>query len=989
MASTSITMPTSPASTATKEVFKERSGLCRSHSGINLCKKAGIRRSYSDNHLCYFVNRIRCESSKPNLKNNRSAGIFLLQISSSIIPDSLKSFLYDPEMNKDSSIADKDVNFDENPMENDEEEKEIKEQTGWIDEVGCVANYDSEGEGSKEIYDRESFSKLLVQVPWSDTKLFSQLAFLCNMAYVIPELKGKDLKRYYGLEFVTSSVEKKAEVAAIKVKLDQDLTRVPVTATAASESNFQKPVDSEQKRSSRSSIAYEIAASVASYVQSRTKNLLAPSSKSHHEGHNVGLGKDGDQPEKEEENLPRVYESEVAAYMAASTMTAVVAAGEKEKQEAARDLQSVHSSPCEWFICDDSSTYTRCFVIQGSDSLASWLANLFFEPTKFEDTDVFVHRGIYEAAKGIYQQFLPEIMDHAKKHGDRAKFQFIGHSLGGSLSLLVNLMLLTRRVVKPSAMRLVVTFGSPFVFCEGQKILKLLGLDESHVHCVTMHRDIVPRAFSCKYPNHVSLFLKQVSRTSSITVVLESARAEAALNLFLYMLASHVLGAIWYLLSVETQVRCWRNVARKHRLDRRLLYCNDDKDPRRTDNSSNPDLLPLLNTYCPLINPDDTNSTVFNFGIFIDALQSGIVETRDFRKKLFYCFWWGLRNLSSVGQNLKTSTFVGEIIFAVVISIAGLVLFALLIGNMQKYLQSITAVKVEEMRIKRADAERWMKHRKLPGNLKERIRRYQQRKWQETRGVDEESLISCLPRVLRQDIKRHLCLDLLMKVPMFEKMDEQLLDAMCDRLKPVLYTEKSYIEREGDPVEEMLFINRGNLVSTTTNGGITGFFNAVNLKAGDFCGEALLTWALDPQSYSHLPISTRTVQALSEVEAFALLADDLKFLASQHRRLHSKQLQRIFRFYSVQWKTWAASFIQAAWRRYCRRKFLKLLRDEEARLQNALADDSGVSVGASIYVSRFAANALRNLRQDEAPTSGMPERLPLLPQKPAEPDFGA
>ncbi|GKU96680.1 hypothetical protein SLEP1_g9892 [Rubroshorea leprosula] len=219
-------MPTSPTSTATKDVFKERSGLCRSHSGINLYKKAGIRRSYSDNDLCYSVNRIRCESSKPNLKNNLSVGIFSLQISSSIIPDSLKSFLYHPELNKDLSIADKDVNFDENPAENDEEVNEIK-IANWVDmlleiqslwklrqqeesvdgaeicdsenavwdcddngdEIGCVVNYDSEGGGSKEIYDRESFSKLLVQGPWSDTKLFSQLAFLCNMAYVIPELK--------------------------------------------------------------------------------------------------------------------------------------------------------------------------------------------------------------------------------------------------------------------------------------------------------------------------------------------------------------------------------------------------------------------------------------------------------------------------------------------------------------------------------------------------------------------------------------------------------------------------------------------------------------------------------------------------------------------------------------------------------------------------------------------------------------------------------
>lgn len=38
---------------------------------------------------------------------------------------------------------------------------------------------------------------------------------------------------------------------------------------------------------------------------------------------------------------------------------------------------------------------------------------------------------------------------------------------------------------------------------------------------------------------------------------------------------------------------------------------------------------------------------------------------------------------SSLGQNLKTSTFVWEICFAVFISISGLVLFSFLIGNMQ------------------------------------------------------------------------------------------------------------------------------------------------------------------------------------------------------------------------------------------------------------------------------------------------------------------
>ena len=227
---------------------------------------------------------------------------------------------------------------------------------------------------------------------------------------------------------------------------------------------------------------------------------------------------------------------------------------------------------------------------------------------------------------------------------------------------------------------------------------------------------------------------------------------------------------------------------------------------------------------------------------------------------------------------------------------------------------------------------------------------------------------------------------------MFEKMDDQLMDAMCDRLKPVLYTEHSYIVREGDPVDEMLFIMRGKLLTVTTNGGRTGFFNSDHLKAGDFCGEELLTWALDPHTSSNLPISTRTVQALEEVEAFALMADDLKFVASQFRRLHSKQLRHTFRFYSQQWRTWAACFIQAAWRRHCRKKLEDSLREEEDRLQNALtgAGGSSPSLGATIYASRFAANALRALRRNGARKARIPEKLPpLMLQKPAEPDFTA
>ncbi|KAK3133817.1 hypothetical protein QOZ80_6AG0541480 [Eleusine coracana subsp. coracana] len=467
--------------------------------------------------------------------------------------------------------------------------------------------------------------------------------------------------------------------------------------------------------------------------------------------------------------------------------------------------------------------------------------------------------------------------------------------------------------------------------------------------------------------------------TRSAGVITETAGAGAAFNLFLYMLASHVLGALWYLLSVQRKDSCWRQLCSTTRgCNLAYLYCRVDGEKRGNA---------FLKDNCvPTDQPN--NLPDLRFGIYAIAIEN-ITQSKSFFAKLFFCVWWGLQNLSSLGQNLKTSTYAWENLFAVFVSISGLVLFALLIGNVQTYLQS-TSLRREEMRVKRRDTDQWMSYRLLPENLKERIRRYEQYRWQETRGVDEEHLLINLPKDLRRDIKRHLCLSLLMRVPLFENMDDQLLDAMCDRLKPALYTEGSCVIREGDPVNEMLLIMRGNLMSMTTNGGRTGFFNSDVLRGGAFCGEELLTWAIDPTSTSSLPSSTRTVKTMSEVEAFALRDEDLKFVATQFRRLHSKQLQHTFRFYSQQWRTWAACFIQAAWHRYCRKKIEDSLREKEKRLQFAIVNDGSTSLSflAAIYASRFAGNMIRILRRNATRKARLQERVPArLLQKPAEPNF--
>jgi cyclic nucleotide gated channel len=177
-------------------------------------------------------------------------------------------------------------------------------------------------------------------------------------------------------------------------------------------------------------------------------------------------------------------------------------------------------------------------------------------------------------------------------------------------------------------------------------------------------------------------------------------------------------------------------------------------------------------------------------------------------------------------------------------------------------------------------------------------------------------------------------------MPFFSHMDEQLLDAICERLVSSLSTKGTYIVREGDPVSEILFIIRGELESWTTDDGRTNFFSSIRLRPGDFCGVELLTWALMPNPSLNFPQSTSTVLSVTEVEAFALQAEDLKDVANQFKHLYSKRLEHTFRYYSYQWRSWGAFFVQGAWRRHKKRKLAKELMKQESRLFGAVTSES-------------------------------------------------
>ncbi|XP_068328487.1 cyclic nucleotide-gated ion channel 1-like [Pyrus communis] len=329
--------------------------------------------------------------------------------------------------------------------------------------------------------------------------------------------------------------------------------------------------------------------------------------------------------------------------------------------------------------------------------------------------------------------------------------------------------------------------------------------------------------------------------------------AKGLFNLFLYILAGHVLGAFWYFFSIQRAVSCWYEAC-KQCIGKceDTLYCDSAQTTRPlnqtclvTVNSTAINMTEYLKYSCPLDTPDGA-SPRFNFGIFLDSLKNENPD-QEFGKQFVYSFWWGLRNLSNFGTNLVTSTYVLENLFAILISVIGLLLFVYLIGNVEAFIL-MGATKTVDMR--------------------------------------------------RQSKKKQEAEKALKKIPMLKDMDEKVWKKMCEYLKPATYIENSFVFRTGDPLDCMLFVIKGTLwtyASSDSHAGQGISSMAIKLlREGDFYGEELLDWASD--CFTEVPVSSKHVKSRTKVEAFVLMAEDLATVVSllrPHNRNNPEEVEKV------------------------------------------------------------------------------------------------
>ncbi|XP_009378782.1 cyclic nucleotide-gated ion channel 1-like [Pyrus x bretschneideri] len=380
--------------------------------------------------------------------------------------------------------------------------------------------------------------------------------------------------------------------------------------------------------------------------------------------------------------------------------------------------------------------------------------------------------------------------------------------------------------------------------------------------------------------SRIHLSAKVFKRTNGIW-------AKGLFNVFLYILASHVLGAFWYFFSIQREASCWHKVCKDLTINTRecmnTFYCDNNESTTAKN-------FTLLDGHCSLDTPTPNGDiSPFNFGMFLDSHMNRNPEQK-FGKKFLYSFWWGLKNLSNFGTNLTTSTYVWENLFAILISVIGLLLFIYLIGNVQTFMQ-MEATKTEEMRqkgglirLKKLDVRMWIDENKFPNDIKNDIMNSIEKALKTYPDADVHNPFLILPWQSKRSIKRFLFMDTLRKVNKLKDKHKKVLTLICDHLKPVTYSENTFVFRMGDPLDCMLFIIKGTMwtYESSSDGHAGQGISSRSIKPlgkGNFYGEELLDW--ESNCSTEVPVSSKHVKTRTKVEAFVLMSQDLEIVVSR------------------------------------------------------------------------------------------------------------
>ena len=120
---------------------------------------------------------------------------------------------------------------------------------------------------------------------------------------------------------------------------------------------------------------------------------------------------------------------------------------------------------------------------------------------------------------------------------------------------------------------------------------------------------------------------------------------------------------------------------------------------------------------------------------------------------------------AQVGYGDLTPVSTKEHWYAIFVMLFGSILFGYIFGLMASLVASMD-VTMAAFRMKVDSVQRFLHYRNVPRELCERVHRYHDNTWAQTRGFDEHAIMCDLPSSIHLDLALHLYGDMIISVPL-------------------------------------------------------------------------------------------------------------------------------------------------------------------------------------------------------------------------------
>jgi CRP-like cAMP-binding protein len=237
---------------------------------------------------------------------------------------------------------------------------------------------------------------------------------------------------------------------------------------------------------------------------------------------------------------------------------------------------------------------------------------------------------------------------------------------------------------------------------------------------------------------------------------------------------------------------------------------------------------------------------------------------------------------TTTGSNQQPENDILEMTFTCVMLFMGIIIFAAIIGGASSLLSSLDAF-AEKRNSEMACIDQYLHRRRVPHDLKQRIRGYYNYLWMTQQSSHHKSLFTNLPKSLQLPLQVAMKRDMMTSVGMFQKLSSSTILSLLRRLQTMIFLPHEIVIEEGEEGHEMYFIEHGKAEVLHLDHDQTHIVKVATLIRGSYFGEISLL-----QKHS---IRTQTVKTITHSEMDMLTQKDFDELLERCEDLRASVLK--------------------------------------------------------------------------------------------------